>query len=177
MRHFRHALEDLPDEVRQQAAEIAGTGPGISLRRRILDAVETVALDSFGTLEQVPLLHFLSHYPVPPYTYRVSETVARGHRPDAAKLADLAGQRGYRATVNLCAEDDGGDAPEIAEAGSPACCGPGKSRSPTWSHQRSRSSPGSLTCCPVRTRRRPTCTASEAGKGRTGVVIPATGWP
>jgi protein-tyrosine phosphatase len=116
-RHFRHALEDLPDEVREQAAEIAGTEPGISLRRRIQDAVETFALDTFGTLEQAPLLRFLSHYPVTPYTYRVSEKVARGHRPDAAKLADLAGQRGYRATVNLCAEDDGGDTPEIAEAG------------------------------------------------------------
>jgi protein-tyrosine phosphatase len=117
MRHFRHALEDLPDEVRQQAAEIAGTEPGIGLRRRIQDAVETFVLDSFGTLEQAPLLRFLSRYPVTPYTYQVSETVARGQRPDGAKLTDLAGQHGYRATVNLCAEDDGGDSPEISGAG------------------------------------------------------------
>jgi hypothetical protein len=114
--HFARALEDLPEEVRQQAAEIAGTQPGISLRRRIEDAVATVALDSFGALEQVPLLRFLSHYPVTAYTYKVSATTARGQRPDAVKLADLA-SRGYRATVNLCAEVDDGDAPAIAAAG------------------------------------------------------------
>jgi hypothetical protein len=32
------ALEDLPEEVRQEAAEIAGTGPGLSFRRRVEDA-------------------------------------------------------------------------------------------------------------------------------------------
>jgi hypothetical protein len=114
--HFARALEDLPAEVREQAAEIAGTQPGISLRRRVEDAAATIALDSFGALEQVPLLRFLSHYPVTPYTYQVAPAVARGQRPDAAKLADLAGRR-YRATVNLCAEVDGGDGPAIAEAG------------------------------------------------------------
>ena len=30
-RHFAHALEDLPDEVLDQAVEIAGTQPGLSL--------------------------------------------------------------------------------------------------------------------------------------------------
>jgi hypothetical protein len=94
---FAHALEDLPDEVRDQAAEIAGTEPGLSLRRRVLDDCETVALDAFGTLEQAPLLHFLSRYP-------------------AVKLADLSAQ-GHRATINLCAEADGGDAPAIVAAG------------------------------------------------------------
>jgi hypothetical protein len=113
---FAHALEDLPDEVRDQAVEIAGTQPGLSLWRRVVDDCETFALDTFGTLEEAPLLHFLSRYPVTPYTYQVSATVSRGQRPDAAKLADLAA-RGYRATVNLCAEIDGGDAPAIVAAG------------------------------------------------------------
>ena len=115
-RYFAHALEDLPDEVRDQAAEIAGTEPGISLRRRVEDEYETVALDVFGTLEQAPLLHFLSRYPVTPYTYRVSAVVSRGQRPDAGKLADLSA-RGHRATINLCAEVAAGDAPAIVAAG------------------------------------------------------------
>ncbi|HXT89354.1 MAG TPA: hypothetical protein VN714_08850, partial [Trebonia sp.] len=116
MRHFAHALEDLPEEVRQQAAEIAATQPGISLRQRVLDEMETVGLDLYGTLEQAPLLHFLARYPVTPYTYQLTALVARGQRPDAAKLADLAARQ-YRGTVNLCAEMDGGDLPAIAEAG------------------------------------------------------------
>ena len=115
-RHFVHALEDLPDEVRDQAAQIAGTQPGLSLRRRVVDDCETAALDAFGTLEQAPLLLFLSRYPVTPYTYSVSPVVSRGQRPDAAKLADLSA-RGHGATINLCAEMDGGDAPAIVAAG------------------------------------------------------------
>ncbi len=115
-RQFAHALEDLPDEVRDQAAEIAGTQPGLSLRRRVEDDCASAALDAFGTLEQAPLLHFLSRYPVTPYTYRVSPEVSRGQRPDAAKLALLAAS-GHTATINLCAEMDGGDAPAIVAAG------------------------------------------------------------
>jgi hypothetical protein len=115
-RQFAHALEDLPDEVLDQAVEIAGTQPGLSLRRRVVDDCETAALDAFGTLEQAPLLHFLSRYPITPYTYQVSAMVSRGQRPDAAKLADLSA-RGHRVTINLCAEMDGGDAPAIVAAG------------------------------------------------------------
>ena len=107
--HFVRALEDLPEEVRQQAAEITGTLPGLSLRRRVQDELETIVLDSFGALEQVPLLHFLSHYPVTSYTYQVSSVASRGQRPDARKLTDLAVRRRCRATINLCAEDDNGD--------------------------------------------------------------------
>jgi hypothetical protein len=115
-RHFAHALEDLPGEVRDQAAAIAGTQPGLSLRRRVEDYFATAALDAFGTLEQAPLLHFLSHYPVASYTYRVSAVVSRGERPDAVKLASLSAS-GHRMTINLCAEVDGGDAPAIVAAG------------------------------------------------------------
>jgi Tyrosine phosphatase family len=117
MRHFAHALEDLPEEVRQQAAEIAATEPGSSFRRRILDQVETIALDTYGSLEEAPLLRFLSRYPVTPYTYRLSEVVSRGQRPDTAKLTDLAVRWGCTVTINLCAEIDGGDDQAIAEAG------------------------------------------------------------
>jgi protein-tyrosine phosphatase len=115
-RHFAHALEDLPEEVRQQAAEIAATQPGTSFRQRVLDEYETIALDLYGTLEQAPLLRFLADYPVTPYTYQLAAVVARGQRPDVKKLADLAARR-YRSTVNLCAEMDEGDDPVIAEAG------------------------------------------------------------
>lgn len=116
MRHFAHALEDLPEEVRQQAAEIAATEPHISFRQRVLDECETIGLDLYGTLEEAPLLHFLADYPVTPYTYQLAPVVARGQRPDARKLAYLAGLR-YQGTVNLCAEDAEGDDPAIAEAG------------------------------------------------------------
>jgi protein tyrosine phosphatase (PTP) superfamily phosphohydrolase (DUF442 family) len=116
IRHFAHALEDLPEEVRDQAAGIAATEPGISFRRRVLDEIETVGLDLYGTLEQAPLLRFLADYPVTPYTYQLTTAVARGQRADAAKLADLAAL-GFRGTVNLCAEMDEGDDPVIAEAG------------------------------------------------------------
>jgi hypothetical protein len=115
--HFAHALEDLPPDARPQAAAIADIKPGISLRHRIRQGLETAVLDCYGNLERVPLLRFLSHYPVTPYTYEVSALTARGERPDAAKLAELALQQGYRATINLCAEMIVGDVPAIAEAG------------------------------------------------------------
>jgi protein-tyrosine phosphatase len=114
---FAHAFEDLPAEARLQAAEIASTQPGISLRRRIREELETFGLDSYGALEESRLLRFLSRYPVTPYTYPVSALVARGQRPNPAKLAALAGAGLVRATVNLCAEMPDGDAPAIAQAG------------------------------------------------------------
>ena len=115
--HFAHAFEDLPAEARLQAAEIASTQPGISLRRRISEELETFGLDSYGTLEECRLLRFLSRYPVTAYTYPVSPQVWRGERPDAAKLAELAGGDQVRATINLCAEMPEGDAPAIARGG------------------------------------------------------------
>lgn len=115
--NFAHAFEDLPAEARQQAAEIASTQPGISLWRRISEELETFGLDSYGTLEECRLLRFLSRYPVTPYTYPVSLRVWRGERPDAAKLAALAGRDRVGATINLCAETPEGDAPAIEAAG------------------------------------------------------------
>jgi hypothetical protein len=114
---FARAFEDLPAQARLQAAEIAGTQPGISLRRRIREELETFGLDSYGTLEECRLLRFLSRYPVTAYTYPVSLRVWRGERPDTAKLAALAGGDRVRATINLCAEMPEGDVPAIAAAG------------------------------------------------------------
>jgi hypothetical protein len=115
--HFAHAFEDLPAEARVQAAEIASTQPGVSLRRRIMEELETFGLDSYGTLEECRLLRFLSRYPVTAYTYPVSRQVWRGERPNAAKLAELAGGDQVRATINLCAEMPEGDAEVIEAAG------------------------------------------------------------
>jgi len=115
--HVARALEDLPEEVCQEAAEIAGTGPGLSFRRRVEEDLETAGLDTYGTLEQSPLLRCLARYPVTRYTYRVSPLAARGQRPGLAKLAELALRQGYRVTINLCAEIDDGDAPAIRAAG------------------------------------------------------------
>jgi protein-tyrosine phosphatase len=114
---FCHALEDLPADARAQATEIASLPPGLSLRRKIFDELENAALDSYGELERVRLLHFLADYPVTPYTYNVSPVMSRGQRPTARKLADLVRRGHYRATVNLCAEMTGGDGPLIEQAG------------------------------------------------------------
>ena len=110
------ALEDLPADGRDRLADLAGALEKLPLWERILDELENVGLDSYGDLETVPLLHFLSQYPVTPYTYAISPQLSRGERPSVAKLRDLA-DHGYRRTVNLCAETDGGDAPLINRAG------------------------------------------------------------
>jgi hypothetical protein len=169
-RHVVRALEDLPDEVRQQAVEIAGTQPGISRLRRVEDELETVALDSYGTLEQVPLLHFMSHYPVTPYTYQVSEVVSRGERPDARKLTDLATRRGYRATISLCAELPDGDGPAIAEAG---LAGVLRTHHVPITDMEPPTVAQMVEILDLLSRpdAEPTYLHCEAGKGRTGVVI------
>lgn len=116
-RGITRALEDLPDGARAQAAEIAGVPSNLALQQRIIDELENAGADLFGNLERSPLLHFLSDYPVPAYTYRVSDVLARGERPSPLKLQDLLQRGKYRVTVNLCAELLHGDTPVIAKAG------------------------------------------------------------
>jgi hypothetical protein len=110
------ALEDLPADGRDGLADLAGAPEKLPLWERILDELENVGLNSYGDLETVPLLHFLSRYPVIPYTYAISPELSRGERPSVAKLRDLAAH-GYRRTVNLCAETGGGDTALITRAG------------------------------------------------------------
>ena len=110
------ALEDLPADGRDRLADLAGAPEKLPLWERILDELANVGLDSYGYLETVPLLHFLSRYPVTPYTYAISPELSRGERPSVAKLRDLAAH-GYRRTVNLCAETRGGDTALITRAG------------------------------------------------------------
>jgi protein tyrosine phosphatase (PTP) superfamily phosphohydrolase (DUF442 family) len=110
------ALEDLPGDARARAAELVAAAGGPGRLRRILDDVEDSAAGLYGNLERVPLLRFLADYPVPSYTYRVSDVVARGERPPAQKLTALY-QQGFRVTVNLCAEMRDGDQPAIELAG------------------------------------------------------------
>ncbi len=67
-----HALEDLPADVRAQAAEIASDPSGISFPRKVLDDLEKAALDSYGAMlhEQDPAL---GRYPLkPPGSVRAS---------------------------------------------------------------------------------------------------------
>ncbi len=115
--HVTHALEDLPEPARAQVTGIVGAVPGPLLRKRIFDDIEDAAAHAYGNLERVPLLRFLSDYPVPSYTYRISGVMARGERPGPRKLIDLCRHQGFRATVNLCAEMTAGDAELIGKAG------------------------------------------------------------
>jgi hypothetical protein len=110
------AMEDLPVDSRDKLTDLASAPEKLPLWQRILDEVANVGLDSYGDLETVPLLHFLSQYPVTAYTYTVSPGLSRGERPSVAKLRDLATQ-GFERTVNLCAETVGGDTPLIIRAG------------------------------------------------------------
>ena len=110
------AVEDLPPDSWDKVPGLASAPERHPLWQRILDGLLDVGLNSYGDLETVPLLHFLSQYPVTAYTYAVSPTLSRGERPSLAKVRDLAGQ-GYRRTVNLCAETEGGDTPLITRAG------------------------------------------------------------
>src|SRR5579875_2777867 len=118
---FVGAVEDLPPDGRDRlaaAATAAGSPEPKSLLARMLAEVEDAGLDSYGDLETVPLLHFLSEYPVTSYTYVASPVLSRGERPSPAKLQDLAAQ-GYQLTVSLCAEIPGGDLPLLLRAGRP----------------------------------------------------------
>jgi protein-tyrosine phosphatase len=169
-RHLARAFEDLPAEVHQEAAEIAGTGPGLGFRKRVEDDLETIGLDAYGTFEQSRLLRFLARYPVTAYTYRVSAVASRGQRPDPVKLADLAVRQGCRRTINLCAEVDGGDAPAITAAGLDQALRtrhiPVTDMEPPTVAQLTEildllSGPGA----------EPTYVHCEAGQGRTGVAV------
>ena len=111
-----YAFEDLPDEVREQARIILDVPAGGSFAKRVIEVTTNAVADLYGSLEKVKLLHFLSQYPVIPYTYPVDDHLSRGSRPSQAKLALLA-RESYAATVNLCAEMDSGDAPQIGKAG------------------------------------------------------------
>lgn len=114
--HATYAFEDLPKYAREQARMILDVPAGGSFAKRVIEVTIDAAADLYGSLEKVKLLHFLSQYPVTPYTYPIDGHLSRGSRPSQAKLAMLA-RESYAATVNLCAEMDGGDAPQINNAG------------------------------------------------------------
>jgi protein-tyrosine phosphatase len=114
--HVAYAFEDLPKDAREQARMIMDVPAGGSFAKRVIEVTTDAAADLYGSLERVKLLHFLSQYPVTPYTYPIDDHLSRGSRPSQAKLALLA-RESYAATVNLCAEMDGGDAPQINKAG------------------------------------------------------------
>ena len=114
--HAAYAFEDLPGDVREQARMILDVPAGGSFAKRVIEVTTDAVADLYGSLEKVKLLHFLSQYPVIPYTYPIDGHLSRGSRPSQAKLALLA-RESYAATVNLCAEMDGGDAPQINNAG------------------------------------------------------------
>jgi rhodanese/phosphatase family protein len=115
--HVAHAMEDLPEGARAQVAGIVSAIPSPTLWRRIFDDLEDAAADVYGNLERVPLLRFLSDYPVPSYTYGISAVMSRGERPGPQKLIDLGRRQHFRATVNLCAEMVAGDRLLIGKAG------------------------------------------------------------
>src|SRR5579875_2079597 len=93
---FAHAIEDLPEDARDQIGDITSEPAGLPWWARIAADIENAGLDLYGNLERVDLLRFLSQYPVTPYTYDLSATLARGERPSPAKLNDLARRQHYR---------------------------------------------------------------------------------
>ena len=115
LEHVARALEDLPEDAREQARVIMDVPEGTAFAMRVVDVITDAAADLYGILEQVKCLHFLSQYPVESYTYVMSSSLARGSRPSRAKLAALA-SGGYKATVNLCAEMTDGDVQQIEMA-------------------------------------------------------------
>jgi protein tyrosine phosphatase (PTP) superfamily phosphohydrolase (DUF442 family) len=114
--HVVRALEDLPEDAREQALMVMDVPDADSFAKKVLDVTTDVATDLYGTLERVKYLHFLSLYPVLSYVYELSSSLSRGSRPSPTRLAALA-RDGYRATINLCAEAENGDAPQIESAG------------------------------------------------------------
>ncbi len=114
--HIAYALEDLPETTREQARMIMDVPVGGSFAKKVIEVTIDAAADLYGTLEKVKRLHFLSLYPVTPYTYTIDDHMSPGSRPSQAKLATLV-RESYTATVNLCAEMVGGDAPQIGKAG------------------------------------------------------------
>jgi Tyrosine phosphatase family len=117
LHHVARALEDIPEDAREQLNEISSVPQATPLWRRIADELENAGLDAFGNLERVPLLHFLSHYPVKSYTYGISSSMSRGERPNPEKLRQLFDDGHCKATVNLCEEMPDGDSPIISLAG------------------------------------------------------------
>jgi hypothetical protein len=113
--HLVHALEDIPADAQEQAAQIFSTPVGITYRQRVFDILENAIADAYGHLECERLFTFLSQYPVTTYTYDISPLLSRGDRPDGSKIAKLYDQ-GYSATINLCAETPLGDTLYIAQA-------------------------------------------------------------
>ena len=111
--HAAHAIEDLPEDARDQGKRLLGLEVGTSFQRREIDELKDAVAHDWGELEVV--LPFLSQFPKTDYMYDVSPFLARGDRPDAPKLQRLA-EAGFTATLNLCKETRGGDREEIDEA-------------------------------------------------------------
>jgi hypothetical protein len=116
LHRIAHAWEDVDAAGRERAQTIFGTPAGASLRERICDAFENECAAEYGELERKGYFAFLARYPVKAYTYPVGSLLSRGARPNAAKLADLAGE-GFGATISLCAEATTGDERAIRDAG------------------------------------------------------------
>ncbi len=111
-----HALEDLPSHAQQEAATILSTPAGVSYRQRAFDVLQNAVADAYGELECERLFTFLAAYPITPYSYDLSPSLARGSRPDGDTIATLFA-RSFHATINLCAETPLGDSLYIARAG------------------------------------------------------------
>src|SRR5262249_7852031 len=114
--HVVRAFEDLPEDAREQALMVLDVPDADSFGKKVVDVTTDVATDLYGALERVKYLHFLSLYPVLSYIYEMSSSLSRGSRPSTARLAALA-RGGDRATGNLGADMEDGDAPEIQGRG------------------------------------------------------------
>jgi DSP-PTPase phosphatase fused to NAD+ Kinase len=111
-----HAVEDVPADAQKEAAMILSTPAGIAFQQRAFDVLENAVAALYGHAECADLLKFMSQYPVTAYTYKISDRIYRGERPDGGKITRLYNS-GIRATINLCAETPDGDTPYVTQAG------------------------------------------------------------
>jgi protein-tyrosine phosphatase len=186
LHRHHHAEEDLPflsslddqlGDLHNEFKTLTLVPEHVSIPLRAEDVAFDAIGAAWGKFEQAHLFgvemeEFLSKLPSHSYTFVVDQGVlARGSRPDAGKLTNLANLGGYGTTINLCKEMVDGDALLIEEAGlsheMQTAHIPITDNTPPKVHQVLHF----LDLVSSKERRKPVYVHCEAGVGRTGVMV------